>query len=194
MDLGLRGKKAIVTGATRGIGRAIVELLAAEGADIGFCARNEDEITETTAALQGARRQRDRLRRQRARRRRLQGLAREDGDRPRRLRRLRRQRQCRRRHGQRKELVEELRDRRPAHRARLRNADGAPQEVRPGLGRHHQLDQRDRDLRRADGLQRHEGRADHLLEAAVAVRRQGQRARELALPRARSTSKAAPGK
>ena len=51
MDLGLRGKKAIVTGATRGIGRAIVEQLAAEGADIGFCARNEDEITETTAAL-----------------------------------------------------------------------------------------------------------------------------------------------
>jgi 3-oxoacyl-[acyl-carrier protein] reductase len=51
MDLGLRGRKAIVTGATRGIGRAIVEQLAAEGADIGFCARNEDEIIETTAAL-----------------------------------------------------------------------------------------------------------------------------------------------
>lgn len=51
MDLGLRGKKAIVTGATKGIGRAIIELLAAEGADIGFCARNEDEVTETVAAL-----------------------------------------------------------------------------------------------------------------------------------------------
>jgi 3-oxoacyl-[acyl-carrier protein] reductase len=51
MDLGLRGRKAIVTGATRGIGRAIVETLAAEGCDVGFCARNEDEIAETTAAL-----------------------------------------------------------------------------------------------------------------------------------------------
>ena len=51
MDLGLRGKKAIVTGATRGIGRAIVEMLAAEGCDVGFCARNEDEVQEATTAL-----------------------------------------------------------------------------------------------------------------------------------------------
>jgi len=51
MDLGLRGKKAIVTGATRGIGRAIVELLASEGVDIGFCARSEDEVAETQKAL-----------------------------------------------------------------------------------------------------------------------------------------------
>ena len=52
MDLLLRGKKAIVTGATKGIGRAIVELLASEGADIGFCARSEDEVEETTRSLQ----------------------------------------------------------------------------------------------------------------------------------------------
>lgn len=51
MDLGLRGKKAIVTGATKGIGRAIVELLASEGADIALCARTADEVESTVQAL-----------------------------------------------------------------------------------------------------------------------------------------------
>ncbi|MBV8742974.1 MAG: SDR family oxidoreductase [Sinobacteraceae bacterium] len=51
MDLGLRGKKAIVTGATKGIGRAIVELLASEGADVGLCARTADEVETTVQAL-----------------------------------------------------------------------------------------------------------------------------------------------
>jgi NAD(P)-dependent dehydrogenase (short-subunit alcohol dehydrogenase family) len=51
MDLGLRGKRAIVTGATKGIGRAIVELFAQEGADIALCARAEEEVASTVQAL-----------------------------------------------------------------------------------------------------------------------------------------------
>lgn len=51
MDLGLKGRKAVITGATRGIGRRIAELLAQEGCDIAFCARKAEEISETTDAL-----------------------------------------------------------------------------------------------------------------------------------------------
>ncbi len=53
MDLGLRGKKALVTGASRGIGRAIAEALAREGADIAICARTEGPLQETVAMLAG---------------------------------------------------------------------------------------------------------------------------------------------
>jgi NAD(P)-dependent dehydrogenase (short-subunit alcohol dehydrogenase family) len=51
MDLGLKGKKAVITGATRGIGRAIAERLAAEGADIALCARNAEEVAAAVDAL-----------------------------------------------------------------------------------------------------------------------------------------------
>src|SRR5579862_2869948 len=51
MDLGLKGKKAIVTGGTRGIGRAIATLLAAEGCDVAICARHQGPIDEVVASL-----------------------------------------------------------------------------------------------------------------------------------------------
>lgn len=51
MDLGLKGKKAVVLGGTRGIGRAIVETLIAEGAAVALCARNAAQVDETVTAL-----------------------------------------------------------------------------------------------------------------------------------------------
>lgn len=51
MDLGLRGKRAFVTGATKGIGRAIIDTLAAEGCDIALCARSEEEVEATVREL-----------------------------------------------------------------------------------------------------------------------------------------------
>ena len=54
MDLGLAGKKAVITGSTRGIGRAIANLLADEGADLAICARHQDEVDSAVSEL-GAR-------------------------------------------------------------------------------------------------------------------------------------------
>lgn len=51
MDFGLRGRRAIVTGATRGIGRRVAELLAEEGCDVALCARDPAAVEETVAAL-----------------------------------------------------------------------------------------------------------------------------------------------
>jgi len=52
MDLGLKGLRAVVSGGTKGIGRATAELLADEGAAVAICARDGAAVEETTADLQ----------------------------------------------------------------------------------------------------------------------------------------------
>ena len=51
MDLGLKGKKVLVTGGSRGIGRAIARLMIAEGADVALCARSGAAVESAVAEL-----------------------------------------------------------------------------------------------------------------------------------------------
>jgi 3-oxoacyl-[acyl-carrier protein] reductase len=51
MNLGLNGKRALVTGSTQGIGRAIVETLLAEGASVAICARSADDVAAAVEKL-----------------------------------------------------------------------------------------------------------------------------------------------
>src|SRR3972149_3184373 len=51
MDLQLQGKKAVVTGGSRGIGKAIARQLAREGCDVAICARNEGPLRASAEEL-----------------------------------------------------------------------------------------------------------------------------------------------
>ena len=51
MDLAMTGKKAIVTGASEGIGKAITHVLAREGVDVAICARRKEPLEATAAEI-----------------------------------------------------------------------------------------------------------------------------------------------
>jgi 3-oxoacyl-[acyl-carrier protein] reductase len=51
MDLGLRGRVALVAGASRGLGRAVAEELAAAGTELVLCSRGEGPLKEATDAI-----------------------------------------------------------------------------------------------------------------------------------------------
>ena len=53
MDLGLKGKRVLITGGTKSIGRAIVDAFVAEGAVVGFCARDAGLVKEREKDWQG---------------------------------------------------------------------------------------------------------------------------------------------
>jgi 3-oxoacyl-[acyl-carrier protein] reductase len=54
VDLGLDGRTALVTGASKGLGRGIAAELVAEGAKVAICSRSRERIDEAAAAI-GAR-------------------------------------------------------------------------------------------------------------------------------------------
>jgi NAD(P)-dependent dehydrogenase (short-subunit alcohol dehydrogenase family) len=54
VELGLAGRRALVTGGSKGIGLAIAEELAAEGVDVAICARHEAEVDAAAARLRAS--------------------------------------------------------------------------------------------------------------------------------------------
>ena len=52
MDLGLRGKVAVVTGGSKGIGYAAAKVFLEEGAKVAICARHEEELRQAAGELE----------------------------------------------------------------------------------------------------------------------------------------------
>ena len=52
MDLGLKGKKVILSGGSRGLGRAALELFAGEGADVAFFSRDAGQVADAKTSLE----------------------------------------------------------------------------------------------------------------------------------------------
>jgi NAD(P)-dependent dehydrogenase (short-subunit alcohol dehydrogenase family) len=51
MDLGLKGKNVVISGGTKGIGLAIAQVFADEGANVAICARNADDVSKAVESL-----------------------------------------------------------------------------------------------------------------------------------------------
>ena len=54
MDLGLKGRVAIVAAASKGLGRAVAEEFAKEGCHVAICARTADELKRSAAEIERA--------------------------------------------------------------------------------------------------------------------------------------------
>ncbi|MGH9724380.1 MAG: SDR family oxidoreductase [Candidatus Acidiferrales bacterium] len=54
MDLGLKGRAAIVAAASKGLGRAVAQELAREGCNVAICARTANDLERTAAAIEKA--------------------------------------------------------------------------------------------------------------------------------------------
>jgi 3-oxoacyl-[acyl-carrier protein] reductase len=52
VDLGIAGKRALVTGSSKGLGRAVAAALAAEGVKVAICSRNAETVAKTAAELE----------------------------------------------------------------------------------------------------------------------------------------------
>ncbi|MGB5895255.1 MAG: SDR family NAD(P)-dependent oxidoreductase, partial [Ignavibacteriaceae bacterium] len=51
MKLGLKGKTALITAASKGIGKAVAEALASEGCQVVICSRTKDDLIETAREI-----------------------------------------------------------------------------------------------------------------------------------------------